>query len=155
MGGERKSPEQIGEGSITHIKPAGERTEGRHHHPHLVRSKASSADCAATMRNSCNRMKMTTDFTGFAARQVTERQRSDSQRISKAAPDTVCRLRIMIAGNPDPFTAALHDAQAFAIACTEPGWTATVVEAIAECHDAARRIVSNQMRQVSQSRRCV
>src|SRR5215467_1146655 len=100
MGRECQGPEQIGEGSVTHIEPAGERTEGRHHHPHLVRSKASSADRAATMRNSCNRMKMATDFTGFAAWQVTKRQRSDSQRISKAAPDTVCRLRIMIAGNP-------------------------------------------------------
>src|SRR5690242_10926545 len=155
MSRERESPEQIGEGGITHIEPAGKRAKGRHHHPHLVRRKTSSADGAAAMGNSSDRMQVAADFTWRAVRQMTERQGPHSQCISKAAPNTICRIRIMIARYPDPFSAALHDVQAFAVACAEPSRTTTVVEAITERYDTARRIVRDQMRQVSQSGRRV
>ena len=72
---EGERPEKIGEGSIAHIKAAGESAESRHHHPHLVGSKAAAADRASPMGNSCDRVQMAADFPGHTARQVTESQR--------------------------------------------------------------------------------
>src|SRR5262249_16745361 len=139
MGRECQGPEQIGEGGIAHIKPAGERTEGRHHHSRLVRSKASAADSPATMGNSCNRMKMAADFARRPVWQGTKRQRPCSQCIGEAAANTVRRLGIMIASDPDPFATALHHSQVLAIAFAKPGGSIAVVEAVAEGHNAARR----------------
>ena len=121
----------------------------------LVRGKAAPADRATAMGNTRDRMQMTADFTGCVARQVTEGQRTQGQAVSVRAPDTVRRFGIVIAGEPDPLAAALHAAQAFAIAIAMPRRAAAVVKTVAECHDTARPVIRNQMRQTSQRARGV
>src|SRR6478609_2480946 len=53
----------------------------------------------------------------------------------------------MIAGDPDPFAAALQRTQRVAVAIPQPRRAAAVMKAVAERHDAAWRVVRNQMRQ--------
>ena len=58
----------------------------------------------------------------------------------------------MIAGDPDPFAAALQDAQGFAVGVGEPRRSAAVMEAVAQRDDAARRIMRDKTRKPRQRR---
>jgi alkanesulfonate monooxygenase SsuD/methylene tetrahydromethanopterin reductase-like flavin-dependent oxidoreductase (luciferase family) len=85
-------------------------------HAHLVCGKTAAAHCAAAVGNTRHRMQMTTDFARRSARQVTKRQSARDQAVGEPPPNTVRGLGIVIAGDPDPLAAALHDTQALAIA---------------------------------------
>ena len=64
MRGERERAEQIGEGRVAHIEPAGKCAESRHHHARRIGGKAAPADRAAAMRDPRDRMQMAADFAG-------------------------------------------------------------------------------------------
>ena len=129
---ELQRAEQIGEGRVAHIEPASECAEGRHHHSRRVGGKTAAADRAATMRNARDRMQMAADFAGRAARQVTEGQRTDRKFAAEGSADALGRVRIMIAGDPDPFAAALQPTQSVTVAIAQPRRPAAIMEAVAE-----------------------
>src|SRR5262245_15552847 len=95
---------------------------------------------------------MAANFAGIAIRFMAESQRTNFQSPVKHAANTVRRLWIMIAGNPDPLAAPLHRTQIASIVVTQAARPAAVMETVAERHDTARRKVSGQMRQARECR---
>ena len=69
------------------------------------------------------------------------------------AADILGRLRIVIAGDPDPLAAALKRAKTLAVAIEQPRRAAAVMKTVAQRGDEARRILRDQARQPRQSRR--
>ena len=63
---------------------------------------------------------------------VTEGQRADGEHTGKAAADTVGRIRVVIAGDPDPIAPALERSKRGAIRGCQARGTGAVVKAVAE-----------------------
>jgi len=102
--------DQVGEGGIAHVEPAGKGAERGHHQARCVRCKAAPADGAPAMRDTRHWMQMAGNFAGGAGRQMAERQAADGHRRLEHAADRRRRLGIVIAGDPDPVAAALQGA---------------------------------------------
>src|SRR5262245_63314966 len=95
---------------------------------------------------------MAANFAAIAIRFMAESERTNFQRPVKHAADTVGRLWIMIAGNPDPLAPPLQRTQITAIVVTQAARAAAVMETVAERHNTAWCIVSSQMRQARECR---
>ena len=86
-------------------------------------------------------------------RLMAERQRTDLEHRKESSANAFGWIRIVIAGDPDPVTAALQPAQRGAVGVGEAGRTAAVVEAVAQGHNDSWRITRDQRGKPRQRRR--
>jgi len=121
----------------------------------FVGGKTAAADGAAAMCDARHRMQMAADFGRRAARQMAETQAADLQGFDESAADIAGRLRIVIAGEPDPVTAALQPPQIIAVLITETRRSAAVVKTVAERDHAVRRVMRDEAGKPRQRRRGV
>ena len=98
-------------------------------------------------------MHVTGDLAFCAGRRMTKGQRADRQRSAEAAADTVGRIGIVVAGDPDPITPALEGGERRAIARRDPVRAIAVVEAVAQRDHHAWRVAGDEEREPCQGRR--
>ena len=92
---------------------------------------------------------------GALDRLVAERERAELERRKKPAADALGWVGIVVARDPDPVAAALQASQRGAVGVGQTRRTASVVEAVAQRHNHARRIARDQRREPCQRGRRV
>src|ERR1700728_1441669 len=122
MRGECQRSEYFYELRVADIEAARIGTESRHHQPLAVARKALPRQGAAALVNACGRVQMAGDLAVARPpfRLMAKRQRAERERARKGAADAV-RLRIVVAGDPNPVAAALQIEQCGAMLRRQPG----------------------------------
>ena len=96
------------------------------------------------MSDARRRMQMTGNLSFYTGRPMAERQGTKRNLYLENTANVRGRLRIVITGEPDPLAAALKHGDIFTILPAQSRRTAAIVEVVAECEYAARRVIADQ-----------
>jgi hypothetical protein len=123
------APEDSRERLVADVQAPGIGAEGGHHHTPRIADEAPPPHAAPTRHHDRDGMQVAADLAvgGFAGWLVAEREHADPERFEVDAADARHRLRIVIAGDPDPVAAALQAGQGGAVgrrdtAAAAPSW---------------------------------
>ncbi len=134
MRGEGQRTEQCDNRAVADIESAGISTERGHHQALAVSGEAAARNTTAALGDARHRMQMAGDLPidRLRRRFVTKRQSADRQLLGNTAAETARRIGIVIAGEPEPITAALQGTKRRARTLWHPRRTAAVVKTVAQ-----------------------
>ena len=126
----KAAPEQRRESAVADVEAARIGAERRHHHAVPVCRKAVAADRVSAQRHTRGRMQMAGDLAVAWCRRglVAKDEAPHRQQRRGASAERSHRMRIMIAGDPQPVAAALERGERRTVDCGHAGGPLGVME---------------------------
>jgi uncharacterized protein (TIGR02186 family) len=135
------------DGAVANVEPAGKGTKRRQDHTQTAGNKAFPADHSTARQHPRHRVQMAGNLRHAVqrVRLVPERHRADRSVVLKDAADSGGRVRIMVAGDPDPLASALKRAQTASVIVAETGRAGSIVKAVAKTNHLFRLITCDDL----------
>src|SRR5437763_6760833 len=127
---EARGIEQAHEGAITNTQAARVGAEGRHHYAAAVAREAAAADRAAPQREAGDRVQMAGDLpvAGVRRRLVAKHERAEGEPGGAASADFIDRLRVVVAGDPQPLAPSLETGERLTVGRAYAAGGVTIVK---------------------------
>jgi len=137
-----KRTEDLRKRGVADIEAACVGPEGRHHQATSIADETTPRQGASASADARDRMQMAGDFARAFLRHrlVAKQQRTKRQRFGKNAANAIGRIRVVVAGDPDPVATALKLHKFGAIGGSEARRSALIVEIVSERDDDAHGV---------------